>query len=206
MKKILSTMLIMVTVLCFSSCSKKETLQIIFPLGISVEEVMSDELISSKTAVSYFISEQEITEELTKNYELDEENHGGIHKEDNFKDVNDLKNVTGLGIKNYIKDGILYDKVVLLFKHNKLIQVYADTENEDNVSLVKLKLVNFPESKERVFEQTYYHWDGDTSKCTYNVLQYKISNVYFEIQNEKENRTYYTYYTIKVLPLFAVDH
>ena len=198
-------MLIMASFMCFLSCSNKDTLQILFPLDISVEEVMSDELISSKAALSQFLSEQEIKKELTKNYELDERGRGAIHKEDNFKDVNDLENVTGLGIKNYIKDGILYNKVLLLFKNNKLIQVYADTKNEDNVSLVNLKLVKFPEPKERVFEQTY-HWGDETTTSTYNALQYKISNVYFEIQKDREDRTYYTYYTIKVLPLFGVDY
>ena len=198
-------MLIMASFMCFLSCSNKDTLQILFPLDISVEEVMSDELICSKAALSQFLSEQEIKKELTENYELDKRGRGAIHKEDNFKDVNDLENVTGLGIKNYIKDGILYNKVLLLFKNNKLIQVYADTKNEDNVSLVNLKLVKFPEPKERVFEQTY-HWGDETTTSTYNALQYKISNVYFEIQKDREDRTYYTYYTIKVLPLFGVDY
>ena len=205
MKNLFSLIFAVTSILCLYSCSKKDTLQIIFPLGISVEEVMSDELISSKKALSHFFSEQEIKEGLTKNYELNERGRGSIHKEDNFKDVNDLENVTGLAIKDYIKDGILYNEVFLFFKNNKLIQVYADTENEDNVSLVNLKLANFPEYRERVFEQTY-HWGDETSTSTYNALQYKISNVHFEIQNENENRTYYTYYTIKVLPLFGVDY
>ena len=82
----------MASFMCFLSCSNKDTLQILFPLDISVEEVMSDELISSKAALSQFLSEQEIKKELTENYELDKRGRGAIHKEDNFKDVNDLLN------------------------------------------------------------------------------------------------------------------
>ena len=190
--------------LCLTSCSNETKLELLFPLGISVEEVMKDEIINSKACPAMFMSEEEVKKELTKNYEIEEgKSYGGIHKEDNFKTKEDLNGVTCLALKKYIKDGIQYDKMFLFFKKDKLFQVYADTRGEDNISFIKMKLASFPEYKEVTFEKTYV---SDNTNITFEALQYKSGKVFFEIQKEKDTRTYYTYYTEKVLPLFGVDY
>lgn len=205
MKKNYFMMLAFALLTNFLSCSNGDKFELLFQLGDDIEKVMEDDLISSKVALSRFMPEYEVKIALSKNYVLDEDGDGAIHKEDNLGSIEDLEDVTCLFVKNYTKDGVLYNKVLLFFKNSKLIQVYAETKGDDNISLVNLRTAKFGEAKERIFEQTYYD-NGETSTHTYNALQYKSGSVYFEIQKDKDYRTYYTYYTKKVLPLFAVDY
>lgn len=232
-KKLLTLTFVFAIIVFFYSCSNKNELEILFPLGISIEDILEDKEIDLYENSYNFLSEEEVKEGLLKMYKVDNDGTGAVHKEDNFGDTNNLEKVEALKIINYEKNNVLYDNVLLFFKNNKLIQVYAEVKNYIDDNRLKLQMRGFKNPKEKVFEQIYYKeelifitdtYDTETStydvdrkkfvetgKITqdtsrYDALQYKCRKTYFEIETRRKHRTYFTYYTKKVLPLFGVDY
>ena len=232
-QKLLTLTFVFATIGFFHSCSNKNELEILFPLGISIEDILEDTEIDLDENFYNFLSEKEVKEGLLKMYKVDNDGTGAVHKEDNFGDTNNLEEVEALKIRNYEKNNILYDNVLLFFKNNKLIQVYAEVENDIDDNRLKLQMRGFKNPKKKIFEQIYYKEEMffttdtyDTESSTYNVdrkklletgkitqdtsrydaLQYKCRKTYFEIETRRKHRTYFTYYTKKVLPLFGVDY
>ena len=220
MKNVFSLMLAVASILCINSCSNEKEFEMIFPLGISLEEIINNESISDEKYRTKFISEDETKNDLTNLYEQpntksDDFYFGMTFNEDNLANINDLENLTTLYLRGYTKNGIFYERLILLFKNNKLVQVAGQIGDEDNatskisLNLFYSKLQNFKKPKEKIFKRTYYHKDRDTYTVNINtdtiiVSQYKSGKVFFEIEKERINNygdIFYTYYTKKFLPL-----
>lgn len=203
---------ILIAIISVWSCSSREMkVQFLFPLGMTIEDFMQDDYIKYHKSSCSFLSEMAVEKELKDNY-VCEDGIGGIHHEDNFNGVDDLKGVKAVRIKNYAKDGICYTTLYLFFKTNKLIQVYADTEGDSNLAKVQAMINNASQHigdtlVNKSFGQTYY-LRKDTTYVEYDAKQMKTRDVYFEVTpiDESDDRIYYTYYTFKVLPLFGVDY
>ena len=212
MKYLFKVLLLSIMPFILFSCEDSKELQIIFPLGICSDDILNDEQINTKRAICQYLFEREIQEEVSDYYILDSEQlYDVINKEDNLDDVRNLENVTGMAIRNYIKEGILYDKILLFFKNDKLIQVHATTSERENVSLVKNRIEhieNITSYNTKEFEQIFkYSFSKDTTTNTYTleVKQFKIGNTYLEIENKYESlsETFFTYYSKKVFPLYV---
>lgn len=196
MKQVISLMLFVTLFICLTSCSNKNDLEIIFPLGTSIEDLVEKESITDEKYQPCFTSNEEITQKLS-DYGTDLEKFG--------KD--ELEDLTCIEIEHFTKNGISYDYIFLLFQNNKLIQVNADIDYDDDISLglynSKLKKIKRP--KEIVIEQTCNN-GAQNYKLVYNVLQYKSSNIYFErLKMSKTNYpdSKFTYYTKNIAPLLC---
>lgn len=184
---------VLVTLVMFiTSCSNGKELEILFPLGITLNEAMDDDVIKSRICRTDFYQEEEMEDEFNcfKEY---------IYKEDNFKTF-DFKGTTCLRLKEYVKDGVLYDRVFLFFKNNKLVQVYAKAERRKNISFVNIKMASFPKYKEKTFEKgVKFEGDEEAHSIPYEVFQYKSGRTYFEKPKEfDDNEVYFIYYTKKI--------
>ena len=202
MKKLFSLMFALTSILCLNSCSNDDNLEIIFPLGTSFEELVIKESLRDRKYDFEYLSNDELAKNLKSFYE----DRGIVFKEDNLGNQNDWVNLSGIGIGDYAKNGVLYEGILLLFQNNKLIQVFAVVDKEDAVSLniFYSKLQKFKKPKEKTFKQIY-SFSGKQESAECNVQQYKSGKVYFEnFKNEDEYHTPYmfTYYTKKLLPLF----
>ncbi|MBR5860815.1 MAG: hypothetical protein IKY71_05640 [Bacteroidaceae bacterium] len=194
MKKAFSLMLLLALIICLAACSNNNNLEIIFPLGTSIEDLVDKESITDEKYQPYFSSNEEITQKLS------------YYGTDLEKD--DLEDVSSIEIEHFTKNGISYDYILLLFQNNKLIQVYANIEYEDDISLgiYNSKLKKFKRPKEIVIEQTY-----NNGKQTYkhNVLQYKSRNIYFETFKTSKKEypdDEFTYYTKNIMPLYQQSY
>lgn len=190
MKKAFSLMLLLALIICLTACSNNNNLEMIFPLGTSIDDLVDKESITDEKYQPDFMSNEEITQILS------------YYGTDLEKD--DLEDVSSIIIEHFTKNGISYDYILLLFQNNKLIQVYAKIEHEDDISLAiyNSKLKKFKRPKEIVVEQTY---NNGEQTYKHNVLQYKSRNIYFETFKTSKKEypdDEFTYYTKKIMPLY----
>lgn len=207
MKYFFKVVLLSISPFILFSCKDNKELQIIFPLGICSYDVLNDEQITTRKALSAYLIDKEVQELLVDYYELDNNSFDSMSKEVNLTDARKLENLSAIVIKNYIKDGVQYERILLFFKDDILIQVHAIVYNYNNISFIKRKINQIEKIiSPRIIEneETFSHYGESISTFTYEMKQFNINDIYLEIENEyekSEDELYYTYYNKKICPL-----
>lgn len=219
MKK--TVLVLVICVLGMLSCTNSNKLQTIFPLGISCQEVMNDEQFLSKSAYVDYATESDLVRILEREWKNET-----IKEGDFCSNIEVFKDVVGLYIEDYVKNGVLYDDIILLFKNDKLIQVLAGIDNRDGVVRFNIEfddiIKKYGNPDYTLSEHTYYN--NDTSsyyKMLYTLIK---GNTHFDILGKWtdifyieeglidtnvpdffEDEIYYSYYTTKLLPTRFLD-
>lgn len=189
-----------------------QELQLVFPLGASLSDIIIDEQIASKKAPSEYISEEVFIKELSEFFEPNGKDYKRLYKEDNINPIKDLKGTTAMKISRYVKNGVEYERILLFFKNDKLVQVSAYVKNEKDANLVSAQFkqltMNYGAPTSKIFNQTFVttHINiADTIIVKDSINQYHKGKVFFEMSSNKEF-PHYTYYTEKSFPLFGIKH
>lgn len=194
---------IMFSGLLFNSCSGSKTeLELVFPLGISIEDVMKDEQITSRKARVEHTSSNDMIREIAIMYALNDETHYNTYTEDNFNiDPNNTKDIERLEIKDYVYGGVQYYNITLVFKKGKLVQVAGEVEDELDASVIKATIKKL-DNPRRASYRTTFHNDVANATRTHDtpVIIFKSGKVYLETQDEEPEEAFFNYYTEKIIP------
>ena len=189
--------------LLINSCSsQKSELELVFPLGISYDEVMKDEQITSRKARVEHTSTEDMIRELATIYALNDVEFYNTYEEDNFSiDPNNMKDIEELEIRDYVYGGVQYYSLTLIFKKGKLVQIAGEAEDELDANLLNSVITKLKNPARKAYITTLHNSTAQATRTHDTpVTIYNSGKIYLETQNEEQDEAFFNYYTEKIIP------
>lgn len=203
--------ILIIALLCITSCSGNDTsLEFIFPIGSSVNDIMSEDVLSSKMIKSEYLTEEDLKDELHFIYGVDKYGAGAMKiTEENFSPTDEnLKNITALHLYKYVKDGVRYDDILLFFHNNILVQVCAITKDKLIIPKSQTVTNNFKgvtKNSTIIYYYSKMDFYDEPKEMPYSRFNNKRTIFEMPMIENVRDYFYYTYYTYKVCPLAGIN-